>query len=84
MPLFVTIEGPVLAAMPETQHDYRSPHDLVTQLIAADYYAADFPRLIGLQLFADPREVQQTLGRMGELLNNLGRGLRRYGFEKPV
>src|SRR3546814_10606175 len=56
--------------MPDAQHEDGSGRDLVAHLVVAHDDPADFARLIGFQLLADPRIIEQPIGRMGELLDH--------------
>src|SRR3546814_7378599 len=65
----------VFAAMPEAQDEDRRGRDFVAHLIVADDDPANLTWLIGFQLFADPRIIEQPVRRVGELLDNPRRRL---------
>src|SRR3546814_19113854 len=65
--------------MPEAQDEDRRGRDFVAHLIVADDDPATLTWLIGFQLFADPRIIEQPVRRVGELLDN---PRRRLGFER--
>ena len=54
--------------MPEAQDEDRRGRDFVAHLIVADDDPANLTWLIGFQLFADPRIIEQPVRRVGELL----------------
>src|SRR3546814_1630443 len=61
--------------MPEAQDEDRRGRDFVAHLIVADDDPANLTWLIGFQLFADPRIIEQPVRRVGELLDNPRRRL---------
>jgi len=63
--------------MPEAQNEDRRGGDLVAHFIIADDDPADLARLIGFELLADPRIAEQSIRRVGELLDNTRRCLGR-------
>src|SRR3546814_17817277 len=65
--------------MPEAQYEDRSGRDLVAHLVVADDDPADLARLIGFQLLADPRIIDQPIRCVGELLDN---ARRRFGGDR--
>src|SRR3546814_18921454 len=65
--------------MPEAQYEDRSGRDLVAHLVVADDDPADLARLIGFQLLADPRIIDQPIRCVGELLDH---ARRRFGGDR--
>src|SRR3546814_529707 len=59
--------------MPEAQDEDGPGRDLVAHLVIADDDPADLAWLIGFQLLADPRIIEQAIRRMGELLDHARR-----------
>ncbi len=78
--LLLRLEAAVFARMPETQNEDRCVRDLVSQLVSADDDPPDLARLVGLKLLADPRVVEQSIRRAGELRND---ARRRIGRDRP-
>src|SRR3546814_18397396 len=73
--LILRLEAAVFAAMPEAHDEDRRGRDFVAHLIVADDDPANLTWLIGFQLFADPRIIEQPVRRVGELLDNPRRRL---------
>ena len=69
-PSVLRIEDAVLAAMPEAQYEDGPGRDFVAYLVIAHDDPPDLARLIGFQLLADPRIIEQPTRRMGELLEH--------------
>lgn len=57
--LVLRLEAAVFAAMPEAQDEDRRGRDFVAHLIVANDDPANLTWLIGFQLFADPRIIEQ-------------------------
>jgi hypothetical protein len=68
------------AAVPEPQNEDHAVGDLVAHLIVADDDPADLSRLVGFKLLADPRKLEQFVGRLCELLNDSRCGVWRDRF----
>src|SRR3546814_20689064 len=83
-PLLLRFAVAVLAAMPDAQHEDGSGRDLVAHLVVANDDQADFARLIGFQLLADPRLIEQPIGRMAWLLDHARCRPGLYLAQNPV
>src|SRR3546814_5746854 len=62
--LILRLEAAVFAAMPEAQDEDRRGRDFVAHPIVADDDPANLTWLIGFQLFADPRIIEQPVRRV--------------------
>lgn len=80
-----TLIGPaILPAMPQPQDEDDGIGNLVAQLVTPHDDATDLTGCIGVQLLTDAGEVDKPIRGMRELLDDLGRGVRRDRFKKCV
>lgn len=63
--------------MPKAKNEDGRSRDLITQLIIADDDPPDLARLVGFQLLANPWMLEQSIGCMGELLDDTRRRIGR-------
>ena len=70
--------------MPDAKNDDGSGVDLVPKFIITNDNSADFPRQVCIELFPEPREFSEPVGRTCELCENFGGSLGRDGSQEIV